>query len=460
MVDARIFLDTNSFIQLRDLKDLPFATLVPDAEELILLVSPTVIDELDIAKTGTNKRKRDRARSALRLIDQASTNDGFRLLLSERRGVRVFLQLADDPAPDWSSIPKFDPRRADDRLVAETLTHGHGAQLFSHDSGPRIRARLAGVSALCPPEEWLLPAEQTDDQRKMASMQRDLEEAKNAKTQLGLRIDGVHEGIIMLPRLRLAPLRDDQIRVLINKVLCDHPAANLTAIPSSSAGALAFFASFARQTYLTEDEVKNYDHDYESFVGKVHSYFETLHERVDRRSRLCRIYTEIENIGSISARDLVFTASIEGDDFEIGSTEEEGEEFVGGVALPQPPEVPRSGVGRSWDMASLSNFRTPPNRDPTRFYWLDRPRVGEPLAALSCADFRPERIAGRNIWIYSLEEHPAPARLTVQVSAEHHAALVYVTEVHTTVDYPEWRDEMVLHLLPECVADAIRQMPD
>ena len=57
MANEKIFLfvDTNAFIQLKDLKDIPWRKLFPKVKEVEILVSSAVIEELDDFKIGKNK---------------------------------------------------------------------------------------------------------------------------------------------------------------------------------------------------------------------------------------------------------------------------------------------------------------------------------------------------------------------------------------------------------------------
>ena len=80
-----LFLDTNAFLHLRDLKDLPWGELVPDVTGVDLLVAPIVVSELDAHKSGSNRRRRDRSRLALRLIEEASKSPNLAHILREDR---------------------------------------------------------------------------------------------------------------------------------------------------------------------------------------------------------------------------------------------------------------------------------------------------------------------------------------------------------------------------------------
>lgn len=76
-----VVVDCNCFIQLRDLKDLPWRDLFPGVKRIEILVTPSVISELDKKKVDTKDRVRNRARAALKLIDAASEADPMRLEL-------------------------------------------------------------------------------------------------------------------------------------------------------------------------------------------------------------------------------------------------------------------------------------------------------------------------------------------------------------------------------------------
>lgn len=115
---VQLFVDTNAFIQMRDLKDLPWRELFPDAVAIDILISQTVIDELDRLKTGTNERRRNRARLALRMINAASDTADFSLPLAHS-SLALRLVIATGPVPDWSALTKLDRSRADDQLVAD-----------------------------------------------------------------------------------------------------------------------------------------------------------------------------------------------------------------------------------------------------------------------------------------------------------------------------------------------------
>lgn len=446
--ETHIFLDTNSFIQLRDLKDLKWPSIVGGASTIILLVSPTIIDELDQQKNGTNRRRRDRARAALKLIDSASQAEGFRLELSQKAGVTVYLAIADDPAPVWSNHPKLDPKRADDRLVAEALTHEPAAYLLSHDNGPRIRARLAGLSALAPPDDWLLPPEQTDDQRKMASMQRDLDEARNAKPRLELQLSNQEEnGEILLLMFDPPPLQSTTVRALTNMYCAMNPVADLEVAPSNSVILGALYSG----QYVQKYDADRYYGKYDEWRQKVEDHFRNLHEHVARRTQIQEIIATVTNVGSISAKDLVFEAWLEGGEGLLADVEA-GEDIFGSITPKDAPEPPRK---NTFHNSALSAFPSQRPTNPTAFRWIKRPGYGNFYLSQTCADFRPERVSQRPICILTLDPDRPPSRLQVSIGAEHHPVITKDAAITTRRQTASWTDEAVLDLFPGEIAATI-----
>ncbi len=176
--EVTVFIDTNAFIHLRDLKDLPWKEEFPKLKTLNIMIASRVIEELDDFKVGQNQRKRDRARSALKLIKQSVRSDNGRLQLREKP-IEIYLQVPEDNQIVWSDLPKLDSSKPDDHLVAEAYTYGNNAVVFSHDSGPVISALRMGLDAIEPEnEKWFLPAEPSRNEIKIRQLEKQLKLAE------------------------------------------------------------------------------------------------------------------------------------------------------------------------------------------------------------------------------------------------------------------------------------------
>ena len=102
-----LFTDTNEFIQVRDLKDIPWRDIFPSVKTVDVMVAPSVIDELDLA------------------------------LVIRENPIRVRIVISTAPRLNWTEHPNLDPANPDDQLVGAALSVGSGAAVISHDTGPR-----------------------------------------------------------------------------------------------------------------------------------------------------------------------------------------------------------------------------------------------------------------------------------------------------------------------------------
>jgi hypothetical protein len=104
-----LFIDTNALLQMRDLKDIPWRQQFPGAKTVDLMVAPRIIDELDEHKTSTNERRRNRARSAIKLIVEAARADGHAMTIRSGEPVEVRLVVYPGGKFDWEAHPILDP---------------------------------------------------------------------------------------------------------------------------------------------------------------------------------------------------------------------------------------------------------------------------------------------------------------------------------------------------------------
>ena len=151
------FIDTNIFIEFMSVKDLDWNKLL-DAEEVILLIAPPVVSELEKHKIHAKGRVQKRARAVLPTLPE--DNEVHQL----KKGL------------NWQCVYKryndydqysLDKSRPDDQLVLSAIhfckeTTDAEVRLVADDGGVRRTAKQNGISALRPPEEWRLDPEEDE----------------------------------------------------------------------------------------------------------------------------------------------------------------------------------------------------------------------------------------------------------------------------------------------------------
>jgi PIN domain len=324
-----LFVDTNAFLQMRDLKDIPWNDLFPGVQTVDLMIAPRVIEELDKHKAGTNQRRRDRARAALQLIDKAPLTPDFALVLKSNP-VRLRLVISTADRLNWSAYPSLDPAKPDDQLVAEALSFGNDACVFSHDTGPRIRARMMSISSYTPLPDWLLPVEKTDDQRKITKLEQDLKHALSRfpSIEAGFKEFDASDSQVKLIMPIVPQLDPATVDRLTRHVLTENPRSSVAHTRDSIILQIG--------GGISERQIQQYQNDYASYETQVRHYYEHLHERVMRAGSAISVDYYIINDSGVSADGLRVEFYLNGNGYLLSDRDEAiGSDTI--FKLPKPP---------------------------------------------------------------------------------------------------------------------------
>jgi hypothetical protein len=440
-----LFTDTNGFLQVRDLKDIPWQDLFPGIKAVDVMVAPSVIAELDKHKSGTNQRRRDRARLALQVIEKASSEPDLALVIRDHP-IRVRIVISRAPRFNWAEHPDLDSANPDDQLVAQALSFGNRAAIFSHDTGPLIRARIASVESYQPADKWLLPEEQTDDKRKITQLERNLKQALSQSPNIVAGFDNFDEATSEIRVIRpvLQPLDPQQVRRLAAEYLAMHPPAKVHATrdPVTSMYGISSY------------QVDRYHADYSSFEAKVQDYYAKLHEIVRRMGAAAAIGYWVKNDSGVAAQGLRIEFDLEGPG-SLVANREDAAPYVGcSLKIPGPPERPRSQI----DLISnipLQNLMEPP-RDPVRFYWFKRPEILATHSARQCQEFRPTREFFDSILVLTADDLPTELNLRLHVEAANLRSPVNISAKLIIAEQPaEWSDPVVQAILPAGIFEPV-----
>lgn len=440
-----VFIDTNCFIQARDLKDLPWRELIPTARRFEIHVTPTVIDELDGQKTDRRQRVRDRARMALDLIRQAGRTSAMRQILKEGGPCHIELVISNVGRVDWNLHPDLDASRPDDRLVAEVLTYTGSIPklLLSHDTGPFIRGRRAGLDTRELPPKWLLSPVEDEAAKEISKLKRENEELKRRAPMLGAHwiANGGQAREIVIERLLLPPLVDKEILALIARSKEEIPLEQGVFMPSHG------FLSGGQGGY-TQEEYLAYYRNYEHFVAQLPALFEGLHERIGRASLSTAVDYALENSGNMTAEGLTIDFTVD-DEWILFDSEQEAEISFGViVAGPTPPLTPHMRKVDQAGSLARSILQSPaarPPRNPRGFHWESRPTGIAHSGELRCEEFRAKERWEDTIWVYPWNSEVSESRLHLSVHSRNASAPIE-TSVSLRVTDQEigWQDPRVI----------------
>lgn len=97
-------------------------------------------------------------------------------------------------------------------------------------------------------------------------------------------------------------------------------------------------------------------------------------------------------------------------------------------------------------------------RDPTGFFWQDRPSGEAQTASLICAEFRATRERYSGFWLFPMkDELPFEGDVRLEVTAANLAAPIKAcARVRLEQEVARWVDDDVLALLEDWIVERLR----
>lgn len=458
-----VIVDCNCFLQVRDLKDVAWRDLFPGVRRVEIMVTPSVITELDKKKVDGKDRIRNRARAANRLIDAASEADPMRSVLRED-GMTVALNLPDIPPTDWGRHGGLDPTRPDDQLVAQALdlVTDLPKALLSHDSGPRLAARRSGLTAKNVPETWLLPDPVDDDRRQMQKLQRENERlrARHPVIVAGWGKEEAPLEKLTIDRLILPPLTEERIAAAVACCRAKWPTATATL----KVGRGFFIGEDDTSGRFGQDDYERYVARWRGWAESLPGFFEGLHGLIAGGTRFAGMGLWFENAGSATAERLTidFEAS---DGWQVSAGRKEMDQIARlPVTLPARPLTPfqqdrRDRARKADDVSRQFRHLAGPStqqRNPTDFHWIERPGRQSTHGVYGCDEFRAKRRNEDVIWLRPPADPPADGTLRVDIHGSNlDEPLEMEIALSVTDRETDWSDDAVVAALDPAIAEIV-----
>jgi PIN domain-containing protein len=459
-----LFPDTNLFVQCRPLHELDWAAC-GDHDEIHLIVSRPVQEEIDDHKNRGNERLAKRARTTSSLfrailIDAA----GCKEVKSAPPKIKVFISR---DTSDNTLAPSLDPTQEDDQLVIAALTYRRDhpdadVWLLSHDTGPIASARVVGLPFIPIPDTWLLPPEKSEAERRAETLARELDRLKKAEPAFEVQCIDPHSNVIQqlnLQVIRYHALTDTEIQELITRIQQRYPVVTdfgPDTVPDP--GATLKSTADLKRVFVPphDDDIAAYrDRAYPQWLSSCETFLRKFHLSQQAAAPEPVFTFAITNTGSRPAKDALITFTARGK-FSIKPPSHTAETALPRTptGLPPPPPAPTG----EWQLtlSGLENFARlqklvrkmapalptrdflpsihtltpPPKRDPNAFYYKpSRPQHAAAEFTLECQQWRhglePELFVGE----IHLTGSPTSisAALQCQIHAENMSDVVQVT---------------------------------
>ncbi len=462
-----LFPDTNLFVQCLPLEQLPWADLGEFAE-IQLIVCRTVQAEIDKHKNQGSHRLAKRARTASALIRKVILQEPQCGTIS--RGspvVRLFVKPELQPSPALRE--RLDYQERDNQLVGTiaaflTANPRDHVALLTHDTGPMASAKMVNIPIVPIPDEWLLPPERVDSEKKIGTLELELARLKKTEPSfvIGCRDErGQSIETLECEIIRYTPLTPEQLSVLVSRLAQNLPRQSVRA----DVNALSEIENRLLGRYYVPPsaaEIKAYeDNAYPAWLKECEDALAKWHRVGDSIGPAPKFRFVAENRGSRPGKDVLVTIEVQGNFHILAPRRRSVRDTRIKNELPLPPTPPSGGLrsmeqfldpmsamreslgsfGRGFpEIANLPTLPINPiPRDVNAFYWKDRPKEPSKAMSLECEQWRhgiePEEFEGR-IHLEK-DQDSAKGALILRIDAENLSTpLTTQVPVRVTVNRP------------------------
>src|SRR4030042_3309104 len=224
------FLDTNIFLQCKPIEQLPWEEITGD--DILLLISRPVQEQIDDLKQSGNNRRAKRARN---------TTSFFRKILTANSNIVIrqdkpHVEIAFSPRVKQENFNDYNlnPSKSDDQLVFEAINYRenhkkHDVAILTHDTGPAVTAKYVKIPCKYIPDTWLLPPEPDSRDKKIAELEQRVQELEKAYPEIRIEcLDTNKRKVTLLPvKLpKYKPIENAQIASIMEKIKTKFPIAN------------------------------------------------------------------------------------------------------------------------------------------------------------------------------------------------------------------------------------------
>ena len=442
-----LFVDTNLLLQCRPLEELDWSVW-KEFDEVRLIVSSSVLREIDYRKNKGNDRVGNRARATSAMFREI-LNDEYKLVHDS--GPCVKLSVEPQHRHSEALEERLNYQERDDQLIGTVYEFaksnpGTEVHLLTHDTTPLYTARGFGLVADVIPDEWLLPPENTESEKELAALK--TENTRLKKAEPYFTIQCLHGAGAEIKCYKdsftwFEPLTDAETNVLLQHLKECFPLETDFGSRESAERDVALFGTHVRAikrdfTPATDEEIAKYrDEAYPQWLERCEEVLSNYHRTLQRQMSVPPPFVFlVENRGTRPAADALITIEAKGD-FQIkppprdegdeDDSSDEGEDLQKKptALLPSPPSAPcgrwqTTIGGRAQNLLSLSDALPrslaginrltashrgqlgvdpsllhtsylPQSHDPNEFYYKpDRPQMPQDAFCLECDQWRHE----------------------------------------------------------------------
>lgn len=356
-----LFLDTNVFLQCKELEEIDWRSCdaLAEFEEIHLLVSLPVMNEIDKLKNRGNDRLGRRARKANSIIRDLVLSDNPHRTVSPTDPTVTLAEVTSIQA-----TPGFlDYEIADNRILGSVDAYrsahkDRDVRFLTHDTGPMATARNQRIPLVPVPDDWLLDPEPSAAERRVAQLEAEVRRLEQSKPRFEIQFLGAHDKKLKGHSLTARSLADREISQLLSQLRNRFPGLSTS-----------------------------------EWLDDCERVLRGLHNSIQQRSERVSVEIGVENKGTVPAKDalieivghgpILLGVPLRDDDTYRASRRKQ-------IRLPSPPSPYDSVMSRSPIHLPLDYSKLPP-REPNKFYFRpSRPMEPVETIAWECRQWRHE----------------------------------------------------------------------
>lgn len=181
-----IFLDTNVFMHFNLFDQIDWGKIT-DTKDYKILISDITLRELDEKKYDKDDKKADRAKKIVSKIEKI-IDEYNNIIQNKAKSELIILKAISKVFLEENSL---NPDDQDNYLIASMIDYknknpDHDIVLITYDSGPKLKAKSFGLNCIKMPEEFLLPKEPSQNDKKLKELQAENLRLKNKIPKLSV----------------------------------------------------------------------------------------------------------------------------------------------------------------------------------------------------------------------------------------------------------------------------------
>jgi hypothetical protein len=438
-----LFLDTNIFLQCHDLAEVPWDQ-VAGGTDLLLLIPMAVQGEIANLKSNGNSRRAKRARRANSFIRQIIQKEDLKIVL---RDSNPHVEISFPPATKFQEMQfeGLDLSRSDDRIIAEALAYksqhpNEDVAIITHDTNPILTAKRYNLPYIVIPDDWLLPPEPDDKDKRIAALEQQVRELRGVSPDIGVEAydaNGKSVRSLSMTILHYRQLEDREIQGFIDLAKSIYPMVTNFAVPPNRHGQDSSLTPLispvlsniftGHRTPPTEEEIRKYkEKDYPAWLEELRTVLRSLSTNLEFPRRRIQFSISLTNQGTTPAENLMVEFKALGGLMLSPPVDEKQTGAFVPPKLPKPPQAPHWRFIRGMDSFSsmletakrLEGLVTPDYKFP----YMDRSLLaGQKPRHRHAFYWKPERPRGyTHLWTFECDE------FRHQVEAEDFAITIFV----------------------------------